>query len=121
VLVGIALLSVLTGCAGDREAEPTIPSVDFTPRLVVVVSADGLSVERGERFHDAQLDPPSVPSGSVVEVRNDDSGDHRITAGSAVDTGVMRSGDTTTVVLTNEGETELRDRETGATLTITVT
>jgi hypothetical protein len=121
VVMVLGVLPVVS-CGGDHDAEPTIPSVDFTPRLVVVVTgADGLAVEPGGRPEGTQLSPASVPSGSVIEVRNEDSRDHRITAGTTIDTGVMRPGDNTTVVMTTEGDTELRDRETGATLVITVT
>ncbi len=96
-------------CSGDYAAEPTIPSVPFDARLVVVIDSDGLSVEAGEGSADVTLDPPSVPAGSVIAVRNADTDDHRIVAGTTIDTGVMRPGDTTTLVTTTEGDIELTD------------
>jgi len=120
ILVAVTLL-LFGACAGDHRAEPTIPSVNFAPLLVVSVTADGLTVERGEQDADVSLDPPSLPAGSVVEVRNADSEDHRITAGTTIDTGIMHPGDTTTVVITTEGDVEVRDVDSGAALTITVT
>lgn len=121
LLLIVMFMLVAASCAGDHEAEPTIPSVNFTPRLVVLVDADGFTVEAGERSDGTEMDPPSVPAGSVIELRNADNTDHRITAGTTIDTGVMRPGDSTTVVMTTEGETELRDRVGGAMLAITVT
>lgn len=121
LVIGVVLaVASLTSCAGDRDAEPTVASVDFTPRLVLVVSPDGLEVEEGDR-PGASLDPPSVPAGSVVEVRNDAPDERRVVSGSTIDTGVMQPGDTTTVVLAAEGDVELRDTATGATTTIAVT
>jgi hypothetical protein len=78
-------------------------------------------VDAGERSDGVTLDPPSVPAGSVIEVRNADNDDHRITADTTIDTGIMRPDDTTTVVMTTEGDIELRDVDSGDALTITVT
>jgi hypothetical protein len=107
-LLGLVAL-VGAACSGDHAAEPTVPSVEFEPRLVVVIGPDELSVEAGERSDGVSLDPPSVPAGSVIAVRNADIDDHRIVAGTTIDTGVMRPGDTTTLVMTTEGEIELTD------------
>jgi hypothetical protein len=111
----------ITACAGDQDAEPTIPSVDFSPRLVLVATADGLQVEAGERSEDVSVDPPEVPVGSVVEVRNADTENHRITAGTTIDTGVLEPGDTTTLVMTTEGDLDVREVVSGDALMITVT
>ena len=81
-IVGVIVTSlvmaalVLSGCGADGSAErpfePTLPSVDFRPKLVLVVRDDALGAEPGERADPAvRTDPPTVPSGSVVEVRND--------------------------------------------------
>jgi hypothetical protein len=42
-----------------------------------------------------------VPGGSVVEVRNTGTREHRLRGGTAFDTGTQRPGEATTVVLTN--------------------
>jgi hypothetical protein len=69
---------------------------------VLVVDDAGVRAEAGERADPAvHTDPPVVPSGSVIEVRNAGTGDHRLRGDTAFDTGIMRAGEQTTVVLTN--------------------
>ncbi len=118
----LALGPLVASCAGDHQAEPTIASVDFTPRLVVSVDDGGFSVTRGDTDKaEVTADPPSAPAGTVIEIRNVGTSDHRVTNDSTVDTGIMQPGDSTTVVLTTEGDLELQDAGGGATVTIAVT
>lgn len=118
----VVLAPFVMSCAGDHPAEPTIGSVNFTPRLIVTVDDGGFDVARGDAANPAVTDdPPAAPEGTVIEIRNDGTRDHRVTAGTAIDTGIMQPGDSTTVVLTAEGDLELHDAESGATLTISVT
>jgi hypothetical protein len=122
VLVGVGLVPVVASCAGDHRAEPTIESVNFTPKLVVSVDDRGFTVAKGESDNSSiTANPASAPQGTVIEIRNAGAVDHRVTNDAAVDTGVMQPGDSTTVVLTTEGDLELHDAASGATLTISVT
>jgi hypothetical protein len=105
MVVAGALVPVM-GCGPDGSAsrpfEPTLPTVDFRPKLVLVVDDAGVRAEAGERTDPAvHTDPPVVPSGSVIEVRNGGTRDHRLRGDTAFDTGIMRMGEQTTVVLTN--------------------
>ena len=119
-VLGLGL--VVASCAGDHQAEPTIESVNFTPRLIVSVDDNGFHVAKGETDNPSiSADPASAPEGTVIEIRNAGSVDHRVTNDAAIDTGVMQPGDSTTVVLTTAGDLELHDATSGATLTIDVT
>jgi hypothetical protein len=110
VLVALAL----AGCGVDDDAEPTIPTVDFTPAAVVGVDESGVDcvVRSG--------DPCEVPAGSVIEVRNDGATEARLRGGDVFDTGTMEPGDTMTVVLADAGEIEVVVVD-DPTLTVTVT
>ena len=108
LMVVAGALVTVTGCgpdgSGSRPFEPTLPTVDFRPKLVLVVDDAGVQAQEGERADPAvRTDPPVVPSGSVIEVRNGGTRDHRLRGGTAFDTGIMRPGEQTTVVLTNPG------------------
>jgi hypothetical protein len=105
-----AAVALTAGCGPDGSAErpyqPTLPAVDFRPVLVLTVGDgdDGVRAAPGERAVPVvRTDPPTVPSGSVVEVRNAGSRDRRLRAGTAFDTGIMRPGERTTVVVTSPG------------------
>jgi hypothetical protein len=107
-LIVAAAVTIAAGCGADGSAEhpyePTLPVVDFRPKLVLEVGDDGLRATAGERADPAvRTDPPSVPGGSVVEVRNTGSRDHRLRGGTTLDTGIMRPGEHTTAVVTNPG------------------
>ena len=122
LILCLVLVPFGAACAGDHPAEPTLGSVNFTPRLIVTVDEAGFGVERGETTNAAiTADPPSAPEGTVVEIRNGGSRDHRITTDAAIDTGIMQPGDTTTVVLTTEGELVLHDAASDQSLTVAVT
>jgi hypothetical protein len=120
--IAVALLPLFASCGGDHEAQPTIESVDFSPRLLVSVGDAGFVVTTGDTDNASiTADPPSAPEGTVIEIRNTGATDRRVTDDSTIDTGVMQPGDSTTVVLTTEGDLELRDAADGATVKITVT
>jgi hypothetical protein len=107
-IVGLlaAVAVTLTACGADGSADrpfsPTLPNPDLRPKLVLEVTDDAVRARAGERADPAvRTDPPTVPTGSVVEVRNAGTRDHRLRGGTAFDTRVQLPGDTTTVVLTN--------------------
>jgi hypothetical protein len=88
----------------DDSHEPVLPAVDFRTKLVLDLDERGLHARTGERADPAVgTDPPRVPSGSVVEVHNAGSRDLRLQGGTAFDTGTLRPGERTTVVLANPG------------------
>lgn len=110
-LGGVAILLGAAACTGSAGRQPTVASVDFAPKLVVEVDDDGIGFVAGRRADAAvSTDPASVPSGSVVEVVNTGAGEHRLQAGKAFDTGQLRPGDRTTVVLVDDGEVLITDR-----------
>lgn len=112
VLLALGLAPALA--CGDHAPEPQLPEVDFTPVLEIAVDDDGLSVQPGERELDGvSLEPPTVPTGSVVEVRNESSTDRRVVGDDAelFDTGTLRPGDSTVVVLTEPGTHVVAERE----------
>lgn len=96
----------LVGCGEvPEDATPVIPEVDFTPTLVLVLDGTGVeAVDGPAEGEPVTLDPPTVPGGSVVEVRNDGDGPARLRAGRAFDTLELRPGESTTVVVTNDGD-----------------
>jgi hypothetical protein len=116
--------SIGVGCRGDREPEPTIPDVDFTPVLIIAVDDDGIRAEQGPRQREGvAVDPPRVPSGSVIELRNAGEAEHRLVGDDGIlfDTGIMLPGETTTLVVTEVAEIDIRDRlRTDESLVLTV-
>jgi hypothetical protein len=97
----LATTALVAGCTGDHGAEPTIASVDFTPRSVVVVRDDGtLALGQGDQ---------TMEVGSVLVIRNDSDQPRRVRAGTTIDTGLLRPGDSTVVVLSSTGELDLRE------------
>jgi hypothetical protein len=106
----VALLSglvVLSSCAGDTGAgtprPPTVPSIDFTAKLVLEVDDGGFRWRRGDRADPAvTVDPAAVPYGTVIEVVNTGTREHWVGAGRAFDTGRLQPGDTTTVAFTSD-------------------
>lgn len=107
-LVATASIALAGGCSKPATYEPSPPTADFRPKVLLVVDDAGIRVERGERDDPALvLDPLTVKAGTVMRVENRGTGDHRIQAtpvgggASAFDTGSMRPGETTIVVLDN--------------------
>jgi hypothetical protein len=109
LIVGMAATGLAAACGPDGSAErpyePTLPSPDFRPRLVLAIADDSpVRASPGERTDAAvSTDPPVVPSGSVISVRNAGGRDHRLKGGESFDTGILRPGEDTIVVLTNPG------------------
>jgi hypothetical protein len=109
-LAGAALPACGAGADGSAEHpyQPTLPAVDFRPKLVLAVGNGGTSATPGSRPDPAaRTDPPTVPSGSVVELVNTAPGDQRIQGGTAFDTGILLPGDRTTAVVKNTGSEPL--------------
>ena len=103
----VAMVLLATGCAGDAAREPTLPSISFSPKLVLELRDARIDVLRGPREDPAVvLDPPTVPGGSVLEVANLDGRAHRLQAGSAFDTGTLRPGEHQTIVLVNDTDAD---------------
>ncbi len=126
--VSVFLLLVALGAAacGDHEAEPTLPTFDFTPVATIAVGDDstiGCLVQ-------AVTTGCEVASGSVLSVENEGETDHRLvgttpSGGNVFDTGVMQPGDAMTLVLSADGivtvTDELAPDGDAPTLDITVT
>lgn len=109
LLMGAATFAA-GGCVGSAPTEPTLPTVDFRPKLVLDVDDGAIEVIAGDRRDDAvRLDPTSVPAGTVAEVRIRGTRDHRLqgNAGKVFDTGVLRPGERTTIVLDSTAAEDL--------------
>jgi hypothetical protein len=104
VLVVVTLALATGGCGADDDAEPTIPSIDFSPSATIDIDADGLGCTLAEATPGCAL-----PAGSVVEVANRTAETRRLRADDLFDTGAMEPGDTMTVVLVDPGELEVVD------------
>ncbi len=105
----VAVLAAVTTTAvacGDPVEEPTLPTVDFSPSAVLTVTPDGIgcALVRVTTGPDC-----AVPAGSVVEVVNEGADDRRVVADGIFDTGILRPGDTTTVVVTEVGTFRVYD------------
>ncbi len=110
VVAALALGAVgLGGCAGSSATEPTLTSINFTPRLVIEIHDGALTFVPGPRQDGAAvtISPPAVPSGTVVDVANLAKGDQRLQGGTTFDTGIMRPSEHTTIVLTNATSNDL--------------
>ena len=102
-VVALAAGLVATGCVGTAPREPTLPSTNFSPKLVIEVRDKSVRFVRGPREDpNVALDPPVVPGGTVVDVVNLDTRDHRLQAGTTFDTGTMRRDERTTIVMVND-------------------
>jgi hypothetical protein len=108
VIIAAILAAVTTTAAacGEPIEEPTLPTVDFAPSAILTVTPDaiGCALLRVTTGPDC-----SVPAGSVVEVANEGADDRRVVADGIFDTGMLRPGDTTTVVVTEVGTFEVYD------------
>ena len=104
VAIAALCLAATVGCVGSAPTEPTLPSVNFTPRVIVEVTDGAVAIKAGPQGDSAvRFDPASVPSGTVSEMINRGTRDHRLQGNAAkiFDTGTMRPGEKTTVVLKN--------------------
>ena len=110
VVAAIAITG-LNGC-GDATPQPTLSTVNFTPKVIVTVSDGHLVISKGPRDDAAvALSGPTeaaVPAGTVIEVVNDGPGSHRLQGDIVFDTGILRRGERTTIVLTNDGTADKR-------------
>jgi len=102
--LGAVLALGLAGCAGTRAAEPTAATVNFSPKTVFDVSEAGITSTPIEVIDGAV----ALKAGNVVEVSNTGAGEHRVT-GPGIDTGILKPGDTTTVVVTKVGDLQIVD------------
>jgi len=104
-MVAVATIA-LVGCAGDEPLQPTLTSVNFTPKLVIEITGHQLTFTKGPLADDrVSTDNPTVPAGTVIEVVNRGPASHRLQGDIVFDTGIMRSGERTTIVLTNDTAT----------------
>lgn len=103
VILAFLIGLLATACVGSAPREPTLPSINFAPKLVIELRDNKLNFTRGPREDpEVNTDPPSAPGGSVMEVANLDGRDHRLQAGSTFDTGTIRPGERTMIVLVND-------------------
>jgi hypothetical protein len=132
--VGLALLAatgVATACEPQTDAQPTVASVDFEPRLVVTVGDTGMTAEPGGR--DGAVSPHGdgtvdwrLPTGSVVELRNEATSPQRVIvthqampgaplgdAGVWLDTGDILPGESVVLGLSDTGDYGLETTTTG--------
>jgi hypothetical protein len=105
VLAVTAMLAA--GCSNNAAQEPTVPTVNFTPKLVLEVNDDGFAWKRGPLDDQAVTVPdrtsaPTARIGTVVELANTGRRDHWIDAMKTMNTGVMKPGEKATVVLSEE-------------------
>lgn len=105
-VLAVASVAVALGsCGGEPASGPTLPSVDFSPKLVIELD-DQIRFVPGPREDPAvATDPASVPGGTVVEIVNEGDRPQRLQGGrggTTFDTGTLRPGERTTVVLTND-------------------
>jgi len=113
----------LAACGSDDDAQPTVASVSFEPRLVVLVGDDQITAEAGTRegatiVHGDESGDWRVPDGSVVELRVDADEPVRVVADRVppggteasplVDTGTLDPGDAVTLALTEPGRVVIR-------------
>lgn len=97
-----------TGCSMTAPHEPDVPAPDFRPKLVLSVDDQGINVAKGPRDDAAvTTNPPSVGGGTVVEVANTGSSEHRLRSGTALDSGRLMPGEHTIMVLTNDTTSDI--------------
>ncbi len=105
VLAVAGATGATAGCGGPPAGgyEPTLPSVNFTPKLVVTVDDDAVRITAGPRADDrVSVDPPRAAQGTVIELVNAGRRPHRLRATNLFDSGVLQPGDKVTVALTKE-------------------
>ncbi len=132
--LGLLPMAALAGaCGSQTDAEPTVASVNFEPRVVVTVAADGITAAAGERegatTGDGDVDVVTR-TGSVVELHNDADDSRRILITRTglgaeegaepsvwLDTGAVDPGDTVVLALSAAGDyafADITDDDTGA-------
>jgi len=101
---------LIAGCSTGPPREPTVASVNFTPKVILEVNDDGFVWRSGPNTNPgvtvpADNNPPTVEQGTVMDIRNTGRGDHWVQAGKSFDTGTIKPGQSTLVVL-SESVTE---------------
>lgn len=119
-VITLVFLVCLAACGTERISQPEAPRIDLTPSATLLVDEAGL------RFDPEPVPAPlTVPAGTLIEVRNAGSADHRVqgsTGSVAFDTGIMHPGDSTKVLLFKPGDMSVRDLNApDHAITITVT
>ena len=103
-ILGLCTAGLLVaGCVDPDPSSPTpedLAEVDLSPDHTITVDEDG--------FHPDVLE---IEAGEVVLLVNEGTGVHSFTADERFDTGRMRPGDETTLVLTEPGEVPYQDLE----------
>jgi hypothetical protein len=108
--IAVLLAAAAASCSAPSSTEPSIGTVNLAPKLVIDITDGGLRFRTGPREDPAvRIDPPTVGSGTVVEIANTTNRDHRLQGndGTVFDTGLLRPGEKTTVVFTNATSTDL--------------
>lgn len=114
--MAVAMCTFLAGCGITPKNDPGVADVDFTPRAIVSVDENGFNLEST-----TEGDASTLSQGTVIEIHNDGSQNHRVQGLLKVkegrdkilyDTGIMFSGDSTTIVLSTPGEVSFREMQT---------
>jgi hypothetical protein len=128
-LVLVAGAVLLTACGSQEDAEPTVASVDFEPRLVITVDEGGITGGAGPREGVEELSDDDgdwrLPSGSVTDLTNEAPDARRVVVTVTplegtdddpapwLDTGLMEPGEATVIALTSPGVYRFDDAEDG--------
>jgi hypothetical protein len=117
----VLVVPVAAACGSDPDAQPTVASVDFDPRLVVTIDGTSATAEATGRTGAVEGGAGgaawSVPAGSVVEVAMDATEPRRVTISITpsataddpgtstpwADAGTMEPDDTTVLALSATG------------------
>jgi hypothetical protein len=96
-------LALTAGCSAAEHTEPTLPSANFTAKLVLEVNDDGFHWRHGDHDDPAvTVDPAAVPFGTVVDVVNTGRSEHWVDGGKGFDTGRLQPGEKTVVAFTSD-------------------
>ncbi len=117
----LLVVAVASACGSDPDAQPTVASVDFEPRLVVTIGSTSATAEGTDRAGAVEGGAGgaawSVPAGSVVELTMEATEPRRVTISVApaataddpgtstpwADAGTMEPDDTTVLALSATG------------------
>lgn len=107
LLVSVGSLGATSCGAPDQPYATSSPTVNLAAKVVLEVDETGIVARPGPR-HDGsvELDPLRLPQGSVIEIRNTGTAEHRLRADDLFDTGTIHPGDTVVVALTKDTATD---------------